>query len=231
MSIRPDPELPDAARAVGALIAPVVACLRGDDEGLRLLLDDTCEAGAASASVRAAPAVARIYLRLAPPPDGAAGIVREFPHAAIERFGDPELVTLGVECLHVARVPNPVEGIAARRLRRRRDVTRRPARARRRRRVLLVVRATQRATTQRRPDRRGRSDLPVHRARRLTDNLGTIPSGDRYSGAFDGERCSDDVRRERVVAGEVDPTTREGTDAGRDDGGVGGTEHYGAARS
>ena len=113
MATRPEPELPDAARGtLGALLAPVVACLRGDDEGVRLLLDDTCEAGAAPDAVGAAPAVARVYLGLAPPPDGAVGIVREFPFAAIERFGDPELVAVGVECLHVARVPDAVETIA-----------------------------------------------------------------------------------------------------------------------
>ncbi len=112
MSTRPKPEPPGAARAVRALLAPVVACLRGDDEGVRLLLDDTCEAGAAPDAVRAAPAIARVYLGLAPPPDGAVGIVREFPFAAIERFGDPDLVAVGVECLHVARVPDAVETIA-----------------------------------------------------------------------------------------------------------------------
>ncbi len=112
MSIRPESELPDAARAVGALLAPVVACLRGDDEGVRVLLDDTCEAGAAAVAVRAVPAIVRVYLRLAPPPDSAEGIVRDFPDAAIERFGDPELVSLGVECLHVARVPEPIENLA-----------------------------------------------------------------------------------------------------------------------
>jgi len=108
----PVPEPTDAARAVGALIAPVVACLRDDDEGVRILLADACERGSASAVVHAAPAIARVYLRLAPPPAGSDDIVRQFPAAAIERFGDPELVTLGVECLHVARVPDPVEGIA-----------------------------------------------------------------------------------------------------------------------
>ena len=51
MPTRPEPELPDAARAVGALLAPVVACLRGDDAGVRLLLDDTCDAGAASGGI------------------------------------------------------------------------------------------------------------------------------------------------------------------------------------
>jgi hypothetical protein len=112
MSIHPVPEPPDAARAVGALIAPVVACLRGDDEGLAILLADTCEEGNAPAVVRAAPAIVRVYLRLAPPPDSAEGIVREFPDAARERFGDPELVTLGMECLHVARVPESVESVA-----------------------------------------------------------------------------------------------------------------------
>jgi hypothetical protein len=112
MSISSVPDLPDAARAVGTLIAPVVACLRGDDEGVRYLLDDSCESGSATVAVRAAPAVARVYLRLAPPPDGADGIVRGFPQAAIERFGEADLVALGVECLHVARVPPPVEDIA-----------------------------------------------------------------------------------------------------------------------
>jgi len=112
MPNRSEPELPDAARAVGALLAPVVACLRGDDEGARLLLDDTCEAGTASRAVRAAPVVARVYLGLAPPPDGAEDIVRQFPRAALERFGDRDLVALGVECLHVARVPDAVETLA-----------------------------------------------------------------------------------------------------------------------
>jgi hypothetical protein len=112
MPNRSEPELPDAARAVGALLAPVVACLRGDDEGVRLLLDDLCEAGTASRAVRAAPVVARVYLGLAPPPDGADDIVRHFPLAAIERFGDRDLVALGIECLHVARVPHSVETLA-----------------------------------------------------------------------------------------------------------------------
>ena len=102
----------DAAHTVGALIAPVVACLRGDDEGVGVLLDDACESGDVAPLVRAAPAVARVYLRLAPPPDGAARIVTQFPDAAIDRFGDPELVALGIECLHVARVPRPVADFA-----------------------------------------------------------------------------------------------------------------------
>jgi hypothetical protein len=109
---RPEPDVPAAARAVGALLAPVVACLRDDDLGVRVLLDDTCESGVAVDAIRAAPAIVRVYLRLAPPPDGAAGIVREFSGAAIDRFGDPDLVTLGVECLHVARAPAAVEEMA-----------------------------------------------------------------------------------------------------------------------
>ena len=113
MSIRPVPELPDAARAVGALIAPVVACLRGDDEGVRILLDDTCESGRrrdgrAAPRPRSCASTSASRRRPTAPTD----IVREFPDAAIERFGDRELVTLGVECLHVARVPEPVESIA-----------------------------------------------------------------------------------------------------------------------
>jgi hypothetical protein len=101
-----------AARTVGALIAPVVACLRDDAEGVRVLLDDLADRIPVARVVQAAPAVARVYLRLAPPPGGADRIVGEFPEAALERFGQPELVQLGVECLHVARLADPVERIA-----------------------------------------------------------------------------------------------------------------------
>jgi hypothetical protein len=101
-----------AARTVGALLAPVVACLRNDAEGVRVLLDDVRERVDVAVVVNAAPAVARVYLRLAPPPDGADRIVSAFPDGVLERFREPELVELGVECLHVARVAEPVEGIA-----------------------------------------------------------------------------------------------------------------------
>jgi hypothetical protein len=101
-----------AAQSVGALIAPVVACLRDDREGLRVLLDDVPERLSVAEVVRAAPAVARVYLRLAPPPQGAARIVDEFPEAALAQFGEPDLVQLGVECLHVARVADAVDAIA-----------------------------------------------------------------------------------------------------------------------
>jgi hypothetical protein len=100
-----------AALAVGALLAPVVACLRDDDAGVRILLDDVRERDVVGDVVRAAPAVARVYLRVAPPP-GADVIVQEFPGATLERFGEPELVQLGLECLHVARLAEPVEPIA-----------------------------------------------------------------------------------------------------------------------
>src|SRR2546423_12959001 len=93
------PEPLDAARAVGALIAPVVACLRGDDDGVRVLLDGACERGAVPDVVRAAPAVARVYLRLAPPPGGADRIVARVPHAALERVRDAPRVQLGLGCL------------------------------------------------------------------------------------------------------------------------------------
>jgi hypothetical protein len=114
MEPMPDPghESLPAPRAVGALIAPVVACLRGDDEGVRILIDDACEEGAVAALVRAAPAVARVYLRLAPPPDGAQRIVDAYADAAIERFRNPEVVSLGAECLHVARVAPTIESLA-----------------------------------------------------------------------------------------------------------------------
>jgi hypothetical protein len=107
-----DSEPLEAARSVGALLAPVVACLRGDREGLRVLLASAHEEGSVAGVVRAAPAVARVYLRLAPPPDGAGHIVADFPDAALERFHRAELVELGLECLHVARVAEPVEAIA-----------------------------------------------------------------------------------------------------------------------
>jgi hypothetical protein len=86
-----------AARTVGALIAPVVACLRDDAEGVQVLLDDVRERVDVATVVHAAPAVAR---------------VSAFPDGVRERFRDPALVELGVECLHVARVAEPVEGIA-----------------------------------------------------------------------------------------------------------------------
>jgi hypothetical protein len=101
-----------AAQSVGALIAPVVACLRDDREGMRVLLDDVSERLTVADVVRAAPAIARVYLRLAPPPGGAAEIVDAFPDAALAEFGEPELVQLGVGCLHVARVADAVETLA-----------------------------------------------------------------------------------------------------------------------
>jgi hypothetical protein len=100
------------AEAVGALIAPVVACLRGDDQGVRILVDDACTEGNVGELVRAAPAVARVYLRLAPPPDGAERIVDAYAEAAADRFDDPRIVTLGAECLHVARVAPDLDAIA-----------------------------------------------------------------------------------------------------------------------
>ena len=106
------PEPVDAARTVGALIAPVVACLRGDDDALGVLLDAADEREHIVEVVRAAPVVARVYLRLVPAPTDAEQIVIEYPHAALERFHDPALVELGVECLHVARVHEAVDGIA-----------------------------------------------------------------------------------------------------------------------
>jgi hypothetical protein len=99
------PETGPAARAVGTLLAPVVACLRGDDEGYLLLLDDAIDDGAVRSAVRAAPTVARVYLRLAPPPDGSTQIVRTYADAARERF-EHEAVALGAECLAVAHAPD-----------------------------------------------------------------------------------------------------------------------------
>jgi hypothetical protein len=102
----------EPAEVVGALIAPVVACLRDDGEAVRILLDDLPERLPVADVLGAAPMVARVYLRLAPPPDGAAQIVHEFADAVLDRFHEPELVALGRECLHVARVTNAVDDLA-----------------------------------------------------------------------------------------------------------------------
>jgi hypothetical protein len=101
------PETGPAARAVGTLLAPVVACLRGDDEGYSVLLDGAVDDGAVRPAVRAAPTVARVYLRLAPPPDGSSQIVRTFLDAARDRF-ETGAVALGAECLAVARAPEEI---------------------------------------------------------------------------------------------------------------------------
>jgi len=103
-----------AANAVGALLAPVVACLRGDDHGFDVLVDGTCDDGYVGPIVASAPAVARVYLRLAPPPDGAERIATTFAEAALERFRDRDIVSLGAECLEVARVHAPLADIAER---------------------------------------------------------------------------------------------------------------------
>ena len=102
----------DPAAVVGALIAPVVACLREDADGVRILLDDLPGRVPVTKVLGAAPAVARVYLRLAPPPGGAEQIVQEFPDAVLDRFREPELVELGRECLHVARVSDAVNDLA-----------------------------------------------------------------------------------------------------------------------
>jgi hypothetical protein len=107
----------NAARAVGTLLAPVVACLRDDVEGYGVLLEATLEIDETVGEVvRAAPTVTRVYLRLAPPPGGARTIVDSYDAAARERFGDDDVVSLGHECLHVAtaieRVPQPLAELA-----------------------------------------------------------------------------------------------------------------------
>ena len=100
-----------AAQAVGALLAPVVACLRGDDEGYAVLLDGTLDDRAVEPALHAAPRVTRVYLRLAPPPDGSAHIVESYDDAARERF-QRDAVTLGAECLSVAQAPEEIVTVA-----------------------------------------------------------------------------------------------------------------------
>jgi hypothetical protein len=102
------PETGPAARAVGTLLSSVVACLRGDDEGFVVLLEGAVDDGAVRPAVRAAPTVARVYLRLAPPPDGSTHIVRSYVDGARERF-DEDIVAVGAECLAVAQAPERIE--------------------------------------------------------------------------------------------------------------------------
>ncbi len=90
------------AEAVGRLLAPVVATLRGDDEGFALLIGAALGDGVAGQLVAVAPRVTRVYLHLAPPPDGADEIVRSFAPAAATMFDDDEIVAVGAECLHAA---------------------------------------------------------------------------------------------------------------------------------
>jgi hypothetical protein len=98
-----------AARAVGTLLAPVVACLRGDERGYLVLLAGALDDGSIRPAVRAAPTVARVYLQLAPPPDGQDTILRSYDDAARERF-DEDTVSLGAKCLAVARAPEHLTG-------------------------------------------------------------------------------------------------------------------------
>jgi hypothetical protein len=108
---RPGVEVP-AAAAIGALMAPVVACLRGDDDDVRVLFHGACEDGTIEAALLAAPAVARVYLRLAPPPDGVDRILSGYIGGALDRFGDREVVAIGAECLEVARVERSLAPVA-----------------------------------------------------------------------------------------------------------------------
>ena len=106
---RPSP----VRRRVGALLAPVVACLRGDDDGVRALFDGACEDGTIDRRAAGRPAVvARVYLRLAPPPDGADRILSGYVGGALDRFGDREVVAIGAECLEVARADSAIAPIA-----------------------------------------------------------------------------------------------------------------------
>ncbi|MGQ0825844.1 MAG: hypothetical protein ACT4OX_12610 [Actinomycetota bacterium] len=109
MGMAPDTQPPGTA--VGALLAPVVACLRGDDAGLDVLLEGAFEDGVVDAALHSAPAVASVYLRLAPPPDGVDRIVRGYVDGALARFADRKIVTVGAECLQVAQLGEPLAEI------------------------------------------------------------------------------------------------------------------------
>ena len=105
------PAVPPAT-AVAVLLAPVTACLRGDDEGLRVLFDGACEDGTLPAALHAAPSVARVYLRIAPTPDGVDRILAGYIGGALDRFGDREVVAIGAECLEIARANREIAPIA-----------------------------------------------------------------------------------------------------------------------
>ncbi len=92
----------EPADAVRKLLAPVVACMRGDDAGFATLVGAAIFEGTAPELVRVAPRVTRVYLHLAPPPDGADKIVRSFAAVAHDQFDDGESVLVGAECMHAA---------------------------------------------------------------------------------------------------------------------------------
>jgi hypothetical protein len=98
--------------AIQALMAPVVACLRGADDDVRVLFDDACEDGTIPAALGAAPGIVRFYLRTAPPPDGADRILSGYVGGAYERFGDRDIVAVGAQCLEVARVDPSLAPVA-----------------------------------------------------------------------------------------------------------------------
>ena len=161
---RPGVDVPVPA-AIGALMAPVVACLRGDDDDVRVLFDGACEDGTIEAALRAAPAVARVYLRLAPPPDGIDRILSGYIGGALDRFGDREVVAIGAECLEVARVDQRARAGRRDRVRRLRARARTLERARRRGRLVLVVCRTRCLAAGNRPRQRDHRDLPLPRRR------------------------------------------------------------------
>jgi hypothetical protein len=102
------PDTGPVARAVGTLLAPVVACLRGDGEGYGVLVDGALSDGVVRSAVCAAPTVARVYLALAPPPGGPEQIVRTYADAAREHF-EGDVVSLGAQCLAIAHAHQGVE--------------------------------------------------------------------------------------------------------------------------
>jgi hypothetical protein len=107
-----DPEAVAAAVAIGALMAPVVACLRGADDDVRILFDGACEDGTIEAALKAAPTVVRVYLDTAPPPDGAERILSGYVGGALDRFRVREIVAIGAHCIEVAQVEARLAPIA-----------------------------------------------------------------------------------------------------------------------
>jgi hypothetical protein len=112
MPSEPPPERVPVPTAISALLAPVVAYLRGADDDVRVLFEGACEDGTIPAALGAAPGVVRFYLRTAPPPDGADQILSGYVGAAYERFGDRDIVSVGAQCFEVARVDASLAPVA-----------------------------------------------------------------------------------------------------------------------
>ncbi len=109
---RPGVDVP-APAAIGALLAPVVACLRGDDNGVRDAVRGRLRGRdgprrAASRTRRGA----GLPAPRAPAATAPTASSRATSAGALDRFGDREVVAIGAECLEVARADAALAPIA-----------------------------------------------------------------------------------------------------------------------